>query len=70
MVQSLNNPTGPMVTECRRAMFQASHIIVLDSKTLLDTANSVRTRAFNERQSEYQQQSSSSSSSQSSAQDQ
>ena len=56
MQQALNNQLSTLVSECRRSMCQAAHTIVVDSKTLLDTVNSVRARAaFLERQLEFKE---------------
>lgn len=45
MHQALGIQLSSLAAESRRAMCQAAHTIVVDSKTLLDTVNSVRARA-------------------------
>jgi hypothetical protein len=45
MHQALGSQLSTLAAESRKSMCQAAHTIIVDSKTLLDTVNSVRSRA-------------------------
>src|SRR5690606_22219901 len=49
MQQALQNERTTLAAHSRKLMCQAAHAVVIDSKTLLDTVDSVRQRMYDQK---------------------